>query len=151
MILSVFTATAFMNGVYRNANLRSGKANTVIDGNKIESVPTLQSRNGITLKIKKLSLSALHCYTAETFADAFNTVIPSATGSAGLVPSYHLFDFNEKINISSKINLRLDLNDAVNKQYFTKRPQFYPGPGIWPSDGRTYSATLGFMLAARDN
>ena len=140
-----------MNGVYRNANLRSGKANIVIDGNKIESVPTLQSRNGITLKIKKLSLSALHCYTAETFADAFNTVIPSATGSAGLVPSYHLFDFNGKINISSKINLRLNLNNAFNKQYFTKRPQFYPGPGIWPSDGRTYSATLGFMLAERDN
>lgn len=150
MIFSVFTATAFMNGVYRNANLRSGKANIVIDGNKIESVPSLQSRNGITLKLNKLSLSALHSYTAETFADAFNTVIPSATGSAGLVPSYHLFDFNGKINISSKINLRLNLNNAFNKQYFTKRPQFYPGPGIWPSDGRTYSATLGFMLAAKD-
>jgi outer membrane receptor protein involved in Fe transport len=30
----------------------------------------------------------------------------------------------------------------LDKQYFTKRPQFYPGPGIWPSDGRTFSGTV---------
>lgn len=144
--LSIFTATAFMNGVYRNAVLRSGKANISVHGNKVESIPSWQSRNGLTLKLSKISLSALHSYTAESFADAFNTVKPSATGSAGLVPSYHLFDFNGKIGISSQLQLRLNLNNAFDKKYFTKRPQFYPGPGIWPSDGRTYSATLGFML-----
>lgn len=144
--LSIFTATAFMNGVYKNAILRSGKENIAINGNKIESVPSWQSRNGITLKLNKLSLSALHSYTAESFADAFNTITPTATGSAGWVPSYHLFDFNGKVSISSKLQLRLNLNNAFDKKYFTKRPQFYPGPGIWPSDGQTYSATLGFML-----
>ncbi|MES2873595.1 MAG: TonB-dependent receptor [Bacteroidota bacterium] len=148
--LSIFTATAFMNGVYKNAVLRSGKENIAINGNKIESVPSWQSRNGITLKLNKLSLSALHSYTAESFADAFNTITPTATGSAGLVPSYHLFDFNGKVSISSKLQLRLNLNNAFDKKYFTKRPQFYPGPGIWPSDGRTYSATLSFTLGTGD-
>ena len=147
--LSLFTATAYMNGVYKNASLRSGKTNLPIDGNKIESVPSWQSRNGLTLKLNKISLSALHSYTAKSFADAFNTVTPSSTGSTGLVPSYHLFDFNGKISLSSKLQLRLNLNNAFDKKYFTKRPQFYPGPGIWPSDGRTYSATLGLKLGTK--
>ncbi|MES2874160.1 MAG: TonB-dependent receptor [Bacteroidota bacterium] len=147
--LSIFTATAFMNGIYKTARLRSGKGNITVSGNKIESVPSWQSRNGVTLKFNKISLSALHSYTGETFADAFNTAIPSATGAAGLVPSYHLVDFNGKINISSTINLRLNVNNAFDKEYFTKRPQFYPGPGIWPSDGRTYSATLGFLTGSK--
>lgn len=144
--LYIFTATAYMNAQYKNAVLRSGNTNIPINGNKVESVPAWQSRNGATLKLNKVSLSALHSYTAASFADAFNTIIPSTTGSSGLVPSYHLFDFNTKFGLSSNLQLRLNVNNVFNKQYFTKRPQFYPGPGIWPSDGRTYSATVGFRL-----
>ena len=144
--ITFFTATAFMNAVYKDAFLRSGNQNISIDGNKVESVPSWQSRNGLTLKLEKVSISALHSYTAESFADAFNTVAASATGSTGVVPSYNLFDFNGSFNFSSRYQLRLNVNNAFNKQYFTKRPQFYPGPGIWPSDNRTYSVTVGFRL-----
>jgi Fe(3+) dicitrate transport protein len=144
--LSLFTATSYINGAYSNAKLRSGNINISIDGNKVESVPAWQSRNGVTFKLNGISLSALHSYTSETFADAFNSITPSATGSTGLVPSYHLFDFNGKVNLTTHLQLRLNVNNAFDRQYFTKRPQFYPGPGIWPSDGRTYSATLGVLL-----
>ncbi|NEU07013.1 TonB-dependent receptor [Flavihumibacter sp. R14] len=144
--LSLFTATAYMNAVYKNATLRSGTQNVSIDGNKVESVPGWQSRNGLTLKFDKISLGVLHSYTAETFADAFNSVQPSVTGSTGLVPAYHLFDFNGSISLSRRIQARLNVSNAFDKQYFTKRPQFYPGPGIWPSDDRTYSATLAIKL-----
>lgn len=95
---------------------------------------------------RQVDIDQFNSYTAESFADAFNTITPSATGSAGLVPSYHLFDFNGKISISPRLQLRLNVNNAFDKKYFTKRPQFYPGPGIRPSDGRTYSATVGVRL-----
>lgn len=139
---SVFTSTSYMNARYKNAVLRSGNKNVSIDGNKVESVPQWQSRNGVTIRIKKHSLSMLHSYTARSFADAFNSAAPTATGSAGLVPSYNLFDFNANSAISKHLNLGLNLNNAFDKHYFTKRPQFYPGPGVWPSDGRTFSVTL---------
>lgn len=38
------------------------------------------------------------------------------------------------------------INNAANKHYFTKRPTFYPGPGIWPSDGRCVNVSLGFKI-----
>jgi Fe(3+) dicitrate transport protein len=140
--LSVFTATSYMNARYKNATLRAGNKNVSIDENKVESVPEWQSRNGVTLKIERTSISVLHSYTAKSFADAFNSIVPTPTGSAGLVPSYSLFDFNANSAIGKHLNLGLNLNNAFDKHYFTKRPQFYPGPGVWPSDGMSFSVTL---------
>jgi Fe(3+) dicitrate transport protein len=87
-------------------------------------------------------LSALYSYTAKSFADALNTVTPNASGSIGLVPSYQILDLNFAVQLSEKIKLQFNANNVLDKQYFTKRPQFYPGPGIWPSDGRTFSGTV---------
>jgi hypothetical protein len=33
-----------------------------------------------------------------------------------------------------------------DKQYFTKRPQFYPGSAVWSSDGRSVVVTIGFNI-----
>jgi len=140
--LSIFTATSYMDARYKAAMLRSGNINVSIEGKKVESVPEWQSKNGATIKWRKTSLSVLHSYTAKSYADAFNTVLPTATGSAGLVPSYNLFDLNTRTYLNSRFQLGLNLNNAFDKSYFTKRPQFYPGPGIWPSDGRTVSMTI---------
>jgi Fe(3+) dicitrate transport protein len=38
--------------------------------------------------------------------------------------------------------LRLSANNLTDESYFTKRPEFYPGPGVWPSDGRSYNASV---------
>ncbi|MES2826650.1 MAG: TonB-dependent receptor [Bacteroidota bacterium] len=143
---SLYTSTAYMLGKYKDAVVRNGNVNVSVDGNRIESVPEWQSRNGATFKYRTTSLSLLHSYTAKSFADAFNTVAPTATGSAGIVPSYHIFDLNTRTNINTLLQLSLNIGNAFDKHYFTKRPQFYPGPGIWPSDGRTYSITLGIKI-----
>lgn len=144
--LTLFTATAYMHDRYQNATLRSGNNNINIDGNHVESAPEWQSRNGVTIKTLRFSLGALYSYTSETFADAFNTVTPTANGASGLVPAYHLIDFNSNIRISKALKLSLNLNNAFDRKYFTKRPQFYPGPGIWTSDGRSYSVSLGVRI-----
>ena len=108
--LSIFTSTAIMDGQYASGNVKSGTTNINIEGNKIESVPTLISRNGITICYKRIGLSGLYSYTAKTFADALNTVTPNSTGAVGLVPSYGIFDLNTSIKISDKFTIKANLN-----------------------------------------
>lgn len=145
--LSVFTSTAFVHARYTKAIMKAGNANINIEGNKVESAPDLISRNGVTLRVYKISFSALYSYTAETFADALNTVQPpKATGAVGLVPSYGLLDVNAAFRVSKNLELKMALNNCTNKQYFTKRPLFYPGPGVWSSDGRNGGITLAVRL-----
>jgi Fe(3+) dicitrate transport protein len=144
--ISLFTSTSFMNAIYEDAIIKSGNENVNIDGNKVESVPSLISRNGLTIKYSEFSFSALYSYTSETFADALNTVTPSASGATGLVPSYQILDLNLGIRLNSNIKLQLNASNVLDEHYFTKRPQFYPGPGIWPSDGRTISGTVSIKI-----
>ena len=141
--LSIFTSTSFMHARYTNAVVKSGNSNMNIRGNKVESAPDIITRNGVTLRYRKLSYSLLYSYTGETFADALNTVQPpKTTGAVGIVPAYGLLDMNAGFRFSKALELRLNINNITNKQYFTKRPLFYPGPGIWPSEGRNVSVTM---------
>lgn len=142
--MTIFTSTTLMDGKYTSGTLKSGYTNINIEGNKIESVPTVISRNGLTLQYRKLSISALYSYTSETFADALNTRTPSVNGAVGLVPAYGLLDINGSIKISNQLTIKASINNLTDKKYFTKRPLFYPGVGIWPSDGR--NGTISFII-----
>ena len=145
--LSVFTSTAFTHARYTDAIVRSGTKNINIRGNKVESAPDCITRNGATVRYKKVSFSALYSYTSATYADALNTVIPpKATGATGLVPSYGLLDINASVRFSKNLELKVNLSNVTNKQYFTKRPTFYPGPGVWSSDGRNGSISLAIRI-----
>ncbi len=143
---NIFTSTALFDAKYQDAAIRSGDKNIDVSGNKVESVPDLITRNGLSIKYKKLGVSALYSYTAETFADPQNTVVPSVTGAVGLVPAYGLLDFNVSYRFYTNMMLRLSVNNITDEQYFTKRPTFYPGAGIWPSDGRSAVLTLSVKL-----
>lgn len=144
--LSIFTSTAYMDARYQDAAVRVGDKNVSVKGNKVESVPEWISRNGITFRYTKLSITALYSYTAKSYADALNTVKPNATGTVGLVPSYGLLDINATYRVTKSMILKLNINNLTNEQYFTKRPTFYPGPGIWSSDGRSANLTLGLKI-----
>ncbi|WP_276372994.1 TonB-dependent receptor [Chryseolinea sp. H1M3-3] len=144
--VSIFTSTSWMDGRYKNAFVRVGDSNVSVDNNKVESAPEIISRNGFNIKLGTASISLLYSYTAESFADALNTETPSKNGSAGLVPAYGLVDINSSWRLSKNITVRLNMNNVTNKQYFTKRPQFYPGPGIWSSDGRSVVMTIGLNI-----
>lgn len=143
---SVFNSTSYMNAKYEDAAIRMGNENVDISGNKVESVPQWISRTGLTLKYRTASLTALYSYTAESFADPLNTVTPTSTGAVGLVPSYGLLDLNATWRITGNVSLRMSLSNVLDNQYFTKRPSFYPGPGIWPSDGRSANLSVGVRL-----
>ncbi|MBV9987792.1 MAG: TonB-dependent receptor, partial [Chitinophagaceae bacterium] len=145
--ISVFTSTALMHARYTDAIVKSGGLNQNISGNQVESAPDLTSRNGMTLRSGRLNLSALYSYTAATFADALNTVNPSpGTGAVGLVPAYGLLDLNAGFRFSRHVECRFNLSNLLDRQYFTKRPMFYPGPGVWSSDGRNFTASLAVRI-----
>lgn len=140
-VLSIFTSTSYMDARYKNAFIRSGNQNISIDGNYVESVPQIISRNGASIIFGAFKISLMASYVGDSYADALNTELPSANGAVGLVPAYTLFDANFSIRFNDTLKLRVNASNITNENYFTKRPQFYPGPGIWPSDGRTFSAT----------
>lgn len=145
--LSLFTSTSYMDARYRDAFVRVGDNNVSVDDNKVESAPEIISRNGLNLLVKGVSISFLYSYTAESYADPLNTETPSANGAVGLVPAYGLLDINASWRVpiaigTKQVKVRLNVNNVTDKSYFTKRPQFYPGPGIWPSDGRSFVGTI---------
>jgi Fe(3+) dicitrate transport protein len=145
--LSLFTSTSFMHARYTDAVVKAGNSNINIRGNKVESAPGLITRNGVTIRYKKLNYAILYSYTGETFADALNTLEPPKnTGAVGLVPAYGILDMNASYRFSRVLTFRVNINNLANKQYFTKRPMFYPGPGIWSSDGRNGSVTIAVSL-----
>lgn len=144
--LSIFTSTSWMDGRYKQAFVRVGDSNVSVEDNKIESVPEIISRNGVNIRFLTASISLLYSYTAKSFADALNTKTPNKNGSVGEVPAYGLFDINSSWKISDHVMLRMNINNVTDKQYFTKRPQFYPGPGVWASDGRSFVVTVGLTI-----
>lgn len=142
----LYTSTSVMDGRYVSGSIKSGNENKEIAGNKIESVPTLITRNGFTFQYLKLSTTLQYSYTGKTFSDAFNTNIPNASGAVGLTPAYGILDFNFTYKLSKNLEFKGSLNNVLNKQYFTKRPLFYPGPGIWSSDGRSATFSVVFRV-----
>jgi len=147
LFAAVFTSTAYMDASYLGDSVRiSSSENRSIAGNRLESAPEWISRNGLNFKFKNLSASILYSYTAESYADPLNTREPNATGAVGLVPAYGLLDLNASFRATDYLTLRISANNLTDEQYFTKRPAFYPGPGVWSSDGRSVVFTMQVRL-----
>ncbi|KYP14270.1 TonB-dependent receptor, partial [Flavihumibacter sp. CACIAM 22H1] len=142
----VFSSSSWMDGVYTKGQVATGTVNSSITGNKIESVPTWISRNGLELMYRGINATLLYNYTSGSFSDALNTVEPPATGARGYTPAYSTWDFNVSVRASSIFSIRAGVNNFTNASYFTKRPSFYPGPGIWPADGRNMYLTIGVKI-----
>ena len=146
LVVSGFTSTAYMDARYTNARLSVGTENRSVNGNRVESVPRLTSRNGLTMRYRTASLTAQYSYVGMTYSDALNTPVVSANGAKGPVPAYSLWDLNATWRLGKLLTVRGSLNNVLNRQYFTKRPLFYPGPGVWSSDGRNAVLSVGIRL-----
>ncbi len=134
--LRAHTATSYFDGRYVDGTVASGGENIDIAGDRIESVPRWISRSGFALDVDRLSANLLVSYVSDSFADPLNTVDPSPNGAVGIVPAYTVVDVNAALLATEWLRLRVGVNNLFDERYFTKRPEFYPGPGVWPSDGR---------------
>lgn len=140
--VGLFSSSAYTDARYTKGAVAAGGVNKNITGNKVEAVPEWNSRNGLDILYKGFSGTLLYSYTSSSFSDPLNTVQPPVDGSKGFTPAYSVWDFNISLRLNDIVSFRSGVNNIFNKKYFTKRPTFYPGPGIWPSDGRNGYITV---------
>ena len=113
---------------------------TSIRNKKVEMVPPVTVKIGSTFRYRAFSLAAQYSYVDAHFSDASNAV-RTATAVEGIIPSYSVTDVSAVYRWKS-FALEASVNNLFNEQYFTRRADAYPGPGIIPADGRGFYATL---------
>jgi len=145
-VVSFFTSTSLMKATYQNAHLAVGSENRDISGNEVESVPRWISRNGLNINYKTIRTTLQYSFVDQSFSDPTNVETPTKNGARGIVPAYGVWDFNLAVRLADRFILRGGINNIANNQYFTKRPLFYPGPGVWSSDGRSIVFSLGIKI-----
>ncbi len=138
-LLTVFVNTAYIDARYVDSQ------NNGLDGNKVEMVPDLIVRSGISAGYDKFTASFQFNYTSEHFSDASNAV-RTATAVEGLIPAYSVSDLSAKYSFSKVVQLEASCNNLFNAMYFTRRAEAYPGPGLLPADGRSFYLTLQVQL-----
>ena len=140
--LSLFTSTAYNSAFYTRGTVSVAGENRDIDGNRVENVPEWISRNGITYRYKKFSATLQGSYVSDNYSDALNTKA-TATGVNGVVPAYFLTDLSFTWRFLTSYSIRCSINNITDERYYTRRATGYPGPGILPSDGRSFVVSVG--------
>ena len=145
--VSIFVSYGFTEALYGNITLISKVGNNLVEtnlkNNQVENAPRHIFRTGFNYYFKGLILNAQVSHVADAFADANNTVKPTANGQNGLIPSYTVIDLSGTYNFSEKLNLKAGVNNLSNVMYFTRRAGGYPGPGILPAEGRGFFVSVG--------
>lgn len=136
--LTVYSNFALIDARYIHAR------ETAIQDKKVEFVPPLLFRTGISFGNKRFNTSLQYSYVAKQYSDATNTEI-TPTAVDGAVPAYQVMDLSASYNWKW-FTLSGSVNNLLNEKYFTRRADGYPGPGILPSDPRGYYMTLQFKL-----
>jgi Fe(3+) dicitrate transport protein len=138
--VSVFSNLALINARYVNSQ------EAAYQNKKVETAPDVIFKTGLSFKRHKFSASYQVAYTSSQFADANNTVIPTADALDGLIPAYTVMDLSASYKLSKMFSLEGSCNNLADSRYFTRRADSYPGPGIIPADARSFALTLQVKL-----
>ena len=106
------------------------------DNKKVELVPPVTLRTGLSIGNNKFSASYQFSYVNEHYSDATNAVT-HPHGIVGLIPSYYVMDISLTYSMN-KFQFEGGINNLTNRSYFTRRATGYPGPGIIPSPPRNF-------------
>lgn len=135
----VFTNIAFINSLYKKSEVPG------IEGNKVEFVPDVNLKTGLRLGFKNLKASFQYTYLSDQFTDATNATESDASAVIGIIPAYSIMDVSLSYQYK-RVRIETSINNLADQMYFTRRATGYPGPGILPSDGRSYYLTLQVKL-----
>lgn len=141
--ISLFGSLAYTDARYINTG--DNPQRKKFEGKKVEYAAPWIGRFGLDWQLKKLGGSVQYSYTDAEFSDATNAA-SSTDGSVGIIPAYHTIDLTANYSFSKKWLLSLTANNLTNTMYFTRRTTGFPGPGIIPSEGRSFYATLQLKL-----
>ena len=140
--LNLFTNFALTQSEYLSSD------ETNVEGNQVEFIPTVNLKTGLSFGYENLLGSVQYTYLSEQFTDATNApqdVNDNQRGIEGAIPAYDILDFSLSYSYK-KWKLEAGVNNLLDNSYFTRRATGYPGPGIIPSETRTFYTTLQFKL-----
>jgi len=136
--LAVFSNVALIKANYNGSNENG------VEGNDVELVPTINLKSGINFKWHQFSAAYQFSYLSQQYSDATNAIFtPSAV--EGVIPAYYVMDLSLNYNYKF-MKFEAGSNNLTDNLYFTRRASGYPGPGIIPSDGRSFYVTVGVRL-----
>ena len=117
---------------------------SAIRNRKVEYVPNIMLRTGLNYKWRNLKTTFQFSYLGEQFSDATNSTFnPNAL--TGVIPSYFVMDFSADYQLG-RFKFASGVNNLANEQYFTRRAESYPGPGIIPATIRSFYVSVGVRL-----
>ncbi|OGX80810.1 iron dicitrate transporter [Hymenobacter lapidarius] len=137
--LSVFGNVALIRGRYLESQLRDVK------GKQVEFVPAANLKLGTRAGYGPFKASLQYLYLSDQFSDATNAPASGASAVIGTIPAYQILDASVSWE-HSWLKLEASVNNLADARYFTRRATAYPGPGILPSDGRSFFLTVGVKL-----
>lgn len=140
--IQLFSSTGIQYATYLRGEIAMSGKNVNIAGKRVEGIPRYIQRMGLVGRYKKWQIQTLFHAIGWQFSDPINTVTPVANGSKGKVPGYHLVDLGLNYKFSENLLFQINISNIMNVSYYSKRPTMYPGPGIWPSDGRSIQGSL---------
>lgn len=146
--INLFVSYGYTDARYGNFKVISkNSSNQLVESNlknkKVENAPENIVRSGFTYSLKGFSFTAQLSFVDDAFADANNTVAPTANAQNGLIPSYTITDLTATYRLNKKMNIRAGINNLTDEKYFTRRAGGYPGPGALPADGRNFFISVG--------
>jgi Fe(3+) dicitrate transport protein len=131
----LFSNFAFLNSTYKKSIING------VEGNKVEFVPDYNLKTGVRLGYKNLKFAFQYTYLSDQFTEATNARDEDVSAVFGLIPAYSIMDAGLSYKIK-RFRIEANANNLTNNMYFTRRATGYPGPGILPSDGRSFYITL---------
>ena len=137
----------FMNLALTNSEYLSSDE-TNVEGNQVEFIPAVNLKTGLNFGYGDLLGSIQYTYLSKQFTDATNApqdINDNQRGIEGEIPAYDILDFSLSYSFK-KWKLEAGINNLLDNSYFTRRATGYPGPGIIPSEPRTFYTTLQFKL-----
>jgi Fe(3+) dicitrate transport protein len=138
--ISLFSNFTFNDGQYLNTD------DITIRNKKIELVPPYLLRTGLTYGYKEFKATWQFSHVAKQYTDATNAeTLYTAAAVIGHIPAYQVMDLSAKYAYK-RWQIESGINNLLNNQYYTRRATSYPGPGIIPSEGRTFYVTLGVKI-----
>ena len=129
--LSVFDSYSYIDARYTNGEFK---------GKRVETATKYINRIGLNFSARNFSTTFQINQVGDAFGDASNTMT-SDNPVAGYIPAYQVIDWSTTYQYQN-FAIKLGCNNLTNKDYFTRRTDEYPGPGIIPAIGR--SLYIGF-------
>ena len=98
-------------------------------------------RAGVTLAGGPVGTTFLATSVGRAFGDASN-VARSDDAVVGAIPAYTVLDWSATLRLGARVRVQGGVNNLADRQYFTRRTDEYPGPGIIPAIGRSVYLSL---------